>query len=360
MNVQRWFVVFLFLAVFSCAAVIREVGEDVDEQAAKAEWQARLRQYPLPVKHTRIGKTAVYPRQVGDTAVLLDPTSIVRSPEGEIYIADKRFHAVVVIDKAGRHARTIGRKGQGPGDLLTPYRLRLWHKQLVVLETGNNRIQFFDAAGRSCKIIPLFKQYNDFDIAGDGRIFLRRTNIKSSASAACPVDVLDMTGKLLYSLGEIFSEIVRVGSGNIGRIALDEERQEVYVAFTYSPVVARYSYDGKPKGVWRIDHPIIREFAENNRKQNDPKSYRLAPIVQGIQVAGGAVYVLHSIPRYEVLKLSRNGALLDDFWIEIAWNYWGADFWVDAAPRETTIYSIPQKLLEDIRVDVFKPSEGGK
>jgi len=66
-----------------------------------------------------------------------------------VYIADSGNHRVVVFDLEGNFIRTIGQKGQGPGEFNNPTGLCVdKDSQLAVADYQNNRIQIFDPEGK--------------------------------------------------------------------------------------------------------------------------------------------------------------------------------------------------------------------
>lgn len=68
--------------------------------------------------------------------------------EGRIYVLDGHAQQVRVFDAGGRHVRTVGREGAGPGELRRAMTM-LFDPQghLRVLDPQNNRISVFDTAG---------------------------------------------------------------------------------------------------------------------------------------------------------------------------------------------------------------------
>jgi hypothetical protein len=66
--------------------------------------------------------------------------------QGEVYSLDQRKPRVDVFNSDGRHIRSIGRKGQGPGEFQTPFFIALAPTgELLVGEMG--RLSTFDRAG---------------------------------------------------------------------------------------------------------------------------------------------------------------------------------------------------------------------
>jgi hypothetical protein len=51
------------------------------------------------------------------------PSYVAVDKKGDIYITDAYNHHIKVFDNDGKYLRTIGRKGQGPGDTHRPRRL---------------------------------------------------------------------------------------------------------------------------------------------------------------------------------------------------------------------------------------------
>lgn len=80
---------------------------------------------------------------------------LARDEQGWFYIPDAFEHTVWVVDSAGREVRSIGRRGNGPGELEKPVAVAISGDTLAVLEGGNARISFFTLpAGEFAGTIP--------------------------------------------------------------------------------------------------------------------------------------------------------------------------------------------------------------
>lgn len=66
---------------------------------------------------------------------------------GRIYILDRQARDIRVFNAAGHHVRTIGRAGEGPGELGAPTGLAIAGERIWVVDPGNGRYTVFDTAG---------------------------------------------------------------------------------------------------------------------------------------------------------------------------------------------------------------------
>ncbi len=68
--------------------------------------------------------------------------------EGNIFALDSKEDKIKEFDKYGKHLRTFGKKGPGPGEWQAPSRMTLTPDgKLAILDNGNNRIGFYSLQG---------------------------------------------------------------------------------------------------------------------------------------------------------------------------------------------------------------------
>jgi len=78
--------------------------------------------------------------------------------EEDIIVIDEKEVVIKVFDKNGKHLRTFGKRGGGPGEFNTAARISLkGGKDIVVLDRGNNRLSYYSKEGQCLKEIPLGK-----------------------------------------------------------------------------------------------------------------------------------------------------------------------------------------------------------
>lgn len=85
---------------------------------------------------------------------LLRATGALRLPDGGVVVLNGGTQELRVFDSAGRHTRTLGRKGSGPGEFQSPSGL-LWYgaDTLMVADYGTSRITLLGTDGRLIEAI---------------------------------------------------------------------------------------------------------------------------------------------------------------------------------------------------------------
>ena len=78
--------------------------------------------------------------------------SIQVDEDGNIYVLDTKEILVKVYDKNGKHLRTFGKKGQGPGEFQSAERMYMAEREkLTFLDTGNKRFSYYSLNGECLK-----------------------------------------------------------------------------------------------------------------------------------------------------------------------------------------------------------------
>jgi len=92
-----------------------------------------------------------------DEYVLALPTSIAVDHKGNLFVLDFKESHIRVFDETGRFIRTIGRSGQGPGEIGAAWSISLPHgsKELAVHDIRNRKLTFFSTDGEYLRSISL-------------------------------------------------------------------------------------------------------------------------------------------------------------------------------------------------------------
>jgi len=83
--------------------------------------------------------------------------SIAVDNAGNIYVLDWKDNHVLAFDKMGRHLRTFGRAGQGPGEFVTPLTMGLAPDGEIVIEDYRSHLVYFTPEGEFIRNLPLAK-----------------------------------------------------------------------------------------------------------------------------------------------------------------------------------------------------------
>jgi hypothetical protein len=120
-------------------------------------------------------------RESGDENYMFSELRSVQVDDQEnIYALDMKEIKVRVYDKSGKHLRTFGKKGKGPGEIDTPLRMEMTPgKNLVIEDFASAKFVFFSLDGACVKEIPLgkyqflirFKFNSHGNIYADARTF---------------------------------------------------------------------------------------------------------------------------------------------------------------------------------------------
>lgn len=94
--------------------------------------------------------------------------------QGYIYAADWKETVIRVYDKNGKHVRSFGRKGQGPGEIGLPFYLGIFRGNTVVVNDQTNaKFIFYSREGELLKELPTgkFRSVTRFKVDSEGCIY---------------------------------------------------------------------------------------------------------------------------------------------------------------------------------------------
>jgi hypothetical protein len=76
---------------------------------------------------------------------------------GNIYVLDRKDNHILVFDNTGKHLRTFGRAGQGPGEFTLPLTMGLTNRNEIVIEDYRNRLAYYSTEGEHIRDLPIAK-----------------------------------------------------------------------------------------------------------------------------------------------------------------------------------------------------------
>ena len=154
------FVISLALLSFLAAAAVLSAqdkwkGTVVKEGEVTVVRNPKEPLYKMPILELKEDLSLGGPEAQGDYAFGQIRTFIV-DDAGSIYVLDQQASHVKVFDKAGKYVRTIGRQGQGPGELEMPMTLSFNRTAgELAVHQSSRRISYFKADGTFLRHLSL-------------------------------------------------------------------------------------------------------------------------------------------------------------------------------------------------------------
>lgn len=171
-----------------------------------------------------------------------------------IYICDMHNHCIKVFNNNGKYVSTIGRKGKGPGDLLTPFYITFTSDgDLLVSEKGGLRLQWFNSQGKSKNILNHLNiidwigaiSKNEIAVYSHFRTFMKRRLLS----------VIDNNGKIIRNIGKYHDKTKNLISSERFYFSIDKN-VNIYAANQGTPVIRKYSPDGRLLMVITFETPF--------------------------------------------------------------------------------------------------------
>jgi len=118
---------------------------------------------------------------------------------GQIYVCDTTQHLIIVLDKQGHILGHFGKRfgGKRAGEFRYPSRILIAGEEIVVLDSGNYRIQILDLEGHYRREFPVTVLGADTGLALDAQKNIYLNNLRLNT-----IDVYAYSGKFLYRFGQ--------------------------------------------------------------------------------------------------------------------------------------------------------------
>jgi hypothetical protein len=195
----------------------------------------------------------------GDAQVFYQPKDIEIGRDGRVYIADAGNNRIVVFDSLGHYQRTIGKKGQAPGEFFDPMDLAIDNQDnIIVSDFENSRIQILNSSGNYLQNFKFVdKKVSSIAVTREGEIVMYNS----------PAKIKPLRPLFLYRLYNYAGKTI----GEIGRRKLDksvsvytlegtffalDNHDNVYGAYYCTPLLEKYSKTGQLMLTVTFDMPF--------------------------------------------------------------------------------------------------------
>lgn len=202
--------------------------------------------------------------------ILYDPVDAARLPNGEILILERGGSTVKRYDKNHEHISGFGQQGQGPGDFVFPFCLRLnvERDKLYVADSKISRLSLDGSyeGGFKPEVIAAFgsigAQYRTSGMAvlsGSRVILPSHPSIWLDSGEPKLLTVYDKTGTIVRSFGAVkmYDNPGLTLNANIVYFAPDSD-DSIYIAYAHQNRISKYSPDGRI--VFSADRPLPYEI----------------------------------------------------------------------------------------------------
>lgn len=129
---------------------------------------------------------------------------------GNLYVLDTQAGQVVIIDPEGGLVRTVGRKGEGPGEFKLPGRIWVWRDgSFVVQDLGHTAYQVFGATGELERFVRM-GEGGPMAMIGGMRLMVRPDPAGGALIAQGMPSVMGAMSGIIEEIAEITGESVEL------------------------------------------------------------------------------------------------------------------------------------------------------
>ena len=240
----------------------------------------------------------------GDSALIVEAGHFIVNEDGTFFIADRRDFNIKVFDKDGNHLRTIGKKGEGPGEFqYVAYITFIPDGRLLVMDFQARRTSLFESSGEFISSHPWTKQnFSRLVLTTDASYlvqeFVREEGADPLKERRLVLDEVDFNGNEVNSFGDFkLPEMRTISDGNIMfGMSVPQAPQSIFAGDLWNQCIyhclnSEYLievYDPQGKIVRKIDRPYepLPFTAEDKknflaRYENRPDE-RMKKLVAGI------------------------------------------------------------------------------
>ena len=140
--------------------------------------------------------------QAKNEYVLALPTSLAVDKKGELFVLDFKEKRIKVFDEVGKFVITIGRPGQGPGEIGAAWNISLPYNssELAVDDISGRKLTFFSLQGEFLRSILLRGMAGNVKTDSQGNVYVSATEFGQK-------QITDTLKKLSGDMSQVLAEI---------------------------------------------------------------------------------------------------------------------------------------------------------
>lgn len=285
------------------------------------------------------------------------PQRIAVDPEGKIYVTDRKTLSVLIYSPSGGFSRQIGIIEKGRSKFRDPYSLLICGDRILIQDIERKRVESFNLEGDPIKSLKL-ANFSDIETNNNGELFLAHFIINKGKSL---IEVYTPRGKRIKTFGEPLVFPHSLKTLNSRRLALCDTG-ELYIAFSYFPILRKYSQSGELLAEFKIKNEIMEAKEKFNLQRigegiaNSARRLGYIKLISSIKAFEDKLYLLAYFPRLEILELDKKGNVLSTFWKDFDEIYQAEDLAIQRHDGQLWFYII--KTFPDVDIDIFTPKDG--
>jgi len=240
--------VFLLIFFISCAKKTEDLEYPIVVETLNEIKVLTNPDYPRDGKVTfNLIEEVSIGKDIGEEEYLLNrPFQMHVDNQGYIYVLDIRDCHILVYDDKGKYVRTIGRKGQGPGEIMSLAFFDFSQDgRVFVNDYMNQRIIIFDREGNSLGDFKLDGSYYGMLFASDSRVYFQKMSRKKEVELTSEYQEIQMITSIfsMDSEGQNKNRLIDIETETIKSKAVEGEAISVS-----GPRTERFVWALDPRG----------------------------------------------------------------------------------------------------------------
>jgi hypothetical protein len=255
-NIGFWGIIFLFASVHVSSQKIETInGIRIIHNEKSGQWGAN------PAVKLELIRT-IGGLDAEENLSFNNPSDIVQDSAGNLYILDTNNNRIQKLNSEGKFIKTIGRKGQGPGEFQAANSMDIDDENnLFVYDLRSLRIEVLSSEGKPLRTIK-FRTFSGSKIRLLEHGLIVKGGTMNSGVLMGTVkklpkllEVVDQNGRAKFDFGEATDDGDGVTTHSANQFVFDKDLEKnVCVSFRYQNRIEKYAPDGRL--LWRADRPL--------------------------------------------------------------------------------------------------------